>query len=106
MIRTPQDDFLESLKDPEYLNLYGAADATNEIGILFTKARLTIGKSRKEIASAAGLSQQYYAGLERGEANPTIGKIGSLLAVIGFRLVANTKPLKPKLAKRNREKEV
>jgi transcriptional regulator with XRE-family HTH domain len=93
MIRTPEGDLERELRDPEYVRLYGASDAKAEIAITLAEARNTARKTQKELAEAMGLSQPYVAKLEGGEANPTIGTIGSLLAVLGFRLVAHTQPL-------------
>jgi transcriptional regulator with XRE-family HTH domain len=95
MIRTPEGDLEQELRDPEYVKLYGASDAKAEIAITLAEARHAAKKTQKEVADAMSLSQPYVARLEGGEANPTIGTIGSLLAVMGFRLVARTAPLKP-----------
>lgn len=93
MIRTPEGDLERELRDPEYVRLYGASDAKAEIAITLAEARNAARKTQKELAEVMGLSQPYVAKLEGGEANPTIGTIGSLLAVLGFRLVAHTQPL-------------
>lgn len=95
MIRTPEGDLEQELKDPEYVKLYGASDAKAEIAITLAEVRHAAKKTQKEVADAMSLSQPYVARLEGGEANPTIGTIGSLLAVMGFRLVTGTAPLKP-----------
>ncbi len=95
MIRTPNEDLKRELQDPQYVRLYGASDCKAEIAITLCKARQASGKTQKELAESMSLSQPYIAKLEGGEANPTIGTIGSLLAVMGFRLVARTAPLKP-----------
>ena len=95
MIRTPEGDLEQELRDPEYVKLYGASDAKAEIAITLAEARHAAKKTQKEIADAMSLGQPYVASLEGGEANTTIGTIGSLLAVMGFRLVARTAPLKP-----------
>lgn len=93
MIRTPEGDLERELRDPEYVRLYGASDAKAEIAITLAEARSAAKRTQKELAEAMGLSQPYVAKLEGGEANPTIGTIGSLLAILGFRLVAHTQPL-------------
>ena len=95
MIRTPEGDLEQELGDPEYVKLYGASDAKAEIAITLAEARHAAKKTQKELADAMSLSQPYVARLEGGEANPTIGTIGSLLAVMGFRLVIGTAPLSP-----------
>ncbi len=93
MMRTPEGDLERELRDPEYVKLYGASDAKAEIAITLAGARNAAKKTQKELAEAMSLSQPYVAKLEGGEANPTIGTIGSLLAVLGFRLVTHTQPL-------------
>ena len=95
MIRTPEGDLEQELRDPEYIRLYGASDAKAEIAITLAEARHAANITQKELAEAISLSQPYVARLEGGEANPTIGTIGSLLAVLGFRLVTHTQPLLP-----------
>ena len=95
MIRTPEGDLEQELRDPEYVKLYGASDAKAEIAITLAEARHAAKKTQKEVADAMSLSQPYVARLEGGEANPTIGTIGSLLAIMGFRLVTQTAPLSP-----------
>ncbi len=94
MIRTPEGDLEQELRDPEYVRLYGASDVKAEIAITIAEARHAAKKTQKELAEAMNLSQPYVARLEGGEANPTIGTIGSLLAVMGFRLVTETAPLR------------
>lgn len=95
MVRTPEGDLEQELRDPEYAKLYGASDIKAEIAITLAEARHAAKKTQKEVADAMSLSQPYVARLEGGEANPTIGTIGSLLAVMGFKLVTGTAPLKP-----------
>ena len=95
MIRTPEQDLEQELKNPEYAKLYGASDAKAEIAITLANARQAAKKTQKELADAMGLSQPYVARLEGGDANPTIGTIGSLLALLGYRLMAKLAPLLP-----------
>lgn len=93
MIRTPEEDLKRELQDPEYVKLYGASDSKAEIAITLCQAREAAGKTQKELAELMSLSQPYVSKLEGGEANPTIGTIGSILAVLGCRLITNTAPL-------------
>lgn len=97
MIRTPEQDLEQELKNPEYTKLYGASDAKAEIAITLANARHMAKKTQEELANAMGLSQPYIARLEGGDANPTIGRIGGLLALLGFRLVAKVVPLRQAL---------
>jgi len=95
MAGTPTDDLLERLEDPEYAKLYGEEDAKVDFAITLTKARRSLNLTQKSLADKLGISQPYVAKLEGGEANPTLGTIGSLLASIDLRLVTGTAPLKP-----------
>ncbi|MFC2071566.1 helix-turn-helix domain-containing protein [Chloroflexota bacterium] len=95
MSTTPTDDLLERLKDTEYAKLYGEENAKVDFAITLTKARKSLNLTQKSLADKLGISQPYVAKLEGGEANPTLGRIGSLLAAIHLRLVTGTAPLKP-----------
>lgn len=80
-------DILRDLKDPEYAALYGAELTKNEFAVTLSRARLQTGITQKELAEKLSLSQPYIAKLERGDANPTLGTVGSLLAAQGFRVI-------------------
>ena len=51
--------------------------------------------TQKQFAEKLEKSQPYIAKLESGAANPTIGAIGSMLAVVGLRLETDTNVLIP-----------
>ena len=53
--------------------------------------------SQEDLAKILGTSQSYIAKLEGGDANPTIGKIGRILARIGLRISTNYTPLESKI---------
>ena len=95
MVRTPLEDLKRELQDLENAKLFGAADAKAEFAITLAKVRQSLYMTQKELAEKSGATQPYIAKLEGGEANPTLGAVGSLLAVIGFRLAMDTKPLLP-----------
>jgi transcriptional regulator with XRE-family HTH domain len=96
MNRTPRQDLIERLKDPEYAKLYGEEDAKVDFAVTLTKVRKSLNFTQKSLADKLGVSQPYVAKLEGGEANPTLGRIGALLAMIDRRLVTQTAPLTPK----------
>ena len=106
MIGTPEQDLQRELRNPEYAKHYGASDAKAEIAIAIANARREARKTQKELADTMGLSQPYIARLEGGDANPTIGTIGSLLALLGYRLVVKTVPLLPELTVPSAESEL
>jgi transcriptional regulator with XRE-family HTH domain len=55
-----------NLKDQQYL------------GIKLREIREQRGFSQEEVANSAGISITYYAGIERGEENPTFAVVGAL----------------------------
>jgi len=95
MTRTFRDDLEEELQNPEFAKMFGAAQAKSSFALTLVKARAERGLTQKELASKAGVSQAYIAKLEGGEANPTLDRIGSLLAVLGFSLTTGTTTLLP-----------
>ena len=95
MARTFKDDLEQRLQDPGFAKLFGAAQAKSSFALTLVKARATLGLTQKELASKVGVSQAYIAKLEGGEANPTLERIGSLLAVLGLSLTTDTTTLSP-----------
>lgn len=95
MNRTPRQDLIDRLKDPEYAKLYGAEQAKVDFAITLAKARKGANLTQKGLSEKLDISQPYVAKLEGGEANPTLGRIGTLLAILGHRLVTQTAPLSP-----------
>ena len=95
MYDEPTTDLLKSLKNPEFAKLYGEENAKTTFAITLTKIRRSLNLTQKELADKLGMSQPYIAKLEGGEANPTLGAIGKLLAAINLRLVTTTAPLAP-----------
>ena len=93
MGQTPKEDLLLALQDPEFVRLFGSERAKTELAFAVNRARRQRGMTQRELADRLGRTQPYIAKLESGEANPTIGAVGSLLAVLGLRLVIHTEPL-------------
>ncbi len=93
MTRTPLEDIAEDLKDPEYAKLFGAEDAKSEFAIALCRARDRAGITQKELADRLGVSQAYIAKLSAGDANPTLGAVGRMLAALGFSLRMDVEPL-------------
>lgn len=93
MVRTPREDLERELRDMEYAKLYGAAQAKAEFAVTLARVRRGSEITQKELADRLGLSQPYIAKLEGGDANPTLGTVGSLLAVLDLRLVMHAEPL-------------
>jgi transcriptional regulator with XRE-family HTH domain len=85
----------EELKDPEFAGLYGSECAKTEIGLALFHARQQANLTQKELSEKLGVRQPYIAQLESGEANPTIGALGKMLAALGLKMVIKVEPLTP-----------
>ncbi len=72
---------------------YGSIWTKYGVGIALCLARQDIGLTQEQAAAKAGVSQAYLSKLESGEANPTIGQVGKLLAAWGLRLNVSVGPL-------------
>jgi len=88
-----RQDLERELRDLEFRRMYGAAEAKSELAIALADARHTLGFTQEEMSKTVGVSQPYVAKLEGGDANPTIGAIGSMLGVLNLRLHMETVPL-------------
>jgi len=97
MARTFEGDLRENLRDEEFAKMFGAAQAKSSFALTLANARAKLGLTQKQLAAKVGVSQAYIAKLEGGEANPTLGRIGSLLAALGLSLTTGTTTLSPYL---------
>ena len=95
MPRTFEEDLKRALQDPNASSYFGAAQAKSSFALTLSLARKEVGVTQKELAKKAGVSQAYIAKLEGGEANPTLEKIGGLLAVLKLSLTTGTTALYP-----------
>lgn len=95
MAKKFESELIEKLRDPEYAKLFGGAQARSSFAITLARAREEKGLTQKELAQKLKISQAYIAELESGEANPTLERIGSLLAGIGLSLITGTTDLVP-----------
>ncbi len=93
MVRTFEENLARELQDQEFARLYGEADAKSEFAIALCRARDRAGVTQKELAERLGVSQAYIAKLSRGDANPTLGAVGRMLAALGFSLRMDVEPL-------------
>lgn len=83
-----QNDLERRLKDKDFAEEYGENIARAEIAVTVSQARRSCKLTQEELAKILGYSQSYIAKLEGGDANPTIGNVGKILANMGLRLVA------------------
>jgi len=83
----------KELNDIEFRKMYGAAEAKSELALTIANARKLLNLTQSEFSQCLGVSQPYIAKIEGGEANPTIGSIGSMLAVLDLRLEIKVAPL-------------
>ncbi len=95
MTRTFRDDLQENLRDLEFAKRFGVARAKSNFAITLAEARRQLNLTQQQLAARLGVSQSYVAKLESGEANPTLERIGSLLAMLGLSLTVNTTTLSP-----------
>jgi len=95
MTWTFEGDLKQELQNPEFAKIFGAAQAKSSFAITLAEARKASGFTQKELAKLAGVSQAYIAKLEGGEANPTLERIGSLLATLDLSLTTDTTTLSP-----------
>lgn len=91
----PMNDLRTRLRDSEYAKAFGGEIARSAVAATLWRARVEAGLSQRQLADRVGVSQPYVAKLESGEANPTLDRIGRVLATMGWRLVTDTKPLVP-----------
>lgn len=93
MNRTFKEDLEKDLQDVEFAREFGASAAKTDFALTLANARRICQVTQADLANLLGTSQSYIAKLERGDANPTIGRIGEFLAILSLRLSTNTIPL-------------
>lgn len=94
-MKTFKGDLTRDLQDKKFAAGFGAELAKTDIAMLLVKARKAAGFTQQELATMAGTTQSYIAKLESGAANPTIGRIAELLALMGFRLTPTLENINP-----------
>lgn len=83
----------ERLQDNEYRREYGAVSIKYDLALALVEARKAYNLTQSQVAQQCNVTQAYIAKLESGEANPTIGHIGGLLASMWWRLHFHVDPL-------------
>lgn len=92
-----------NLNDPEFKREYGAGLAQNEIALLINNARSTARLTQAELAEIMGVSQAYIAKLESGNANPSVSKVGEILALLNKQIKAHYVAIVPTESRGSRE---
>lgn len=90
-----RDSHAEWLQDIEYRQEFGSESAKLAVAAALARAREAAGITQSALAERAGVSQAYIAKLERGDANPTIGHVGRLLACMWFKPSLAVTPMGP-----------
>jgi transcriptional regulator with XRE-family HTH domain len=88
------EDLNKKLQNKEFAGEFGAEVAKVDFAVTLTRARKRAGVTQAELANLLGVRQSYIAKLERGDTNPTLGKAGKILAVLGLSLQTSVVPLK------------
>ena len=58
------------------------------LGRRLRKLRQTTGLSQEKFAARAGLDRTYYAGIERGERNPSVKQLAKIAHALDMRVAA------------------
>lgn len=90
---TFEDELREALQDDELRAEYGASTLKYNFAFALSEARKLKNLTQTALARIAGVSQAYIAKLESGEANPTIGRVGAILASIWLKPEIEIVPL-------------
>ena len=104
MANTELNAIEEKLAQLEYRKSFGEATIKLNLALALAEARQAQQLRQEDLATLLGVSQAYIAKLESGGANPTIGRIGSLLAAIWLQSKFAIEPLTQQVqAVRSRE---
>ena len=86
-------DIERHLQNLEYRQAYGDATIKYDLAGTLVDARRQADLTQEKLAELLGVTQEYVAKLESGNANPTIGRVGALLATIWLRMQFRLAPL-------------
>lgn len=94
MSSTLREDLQAELEVSEVAD-FGEALAKVDVAFALAQARILRGVKQEDLAAKLSTTQSYIAKLERGDANPSIARVGKFLALLGFRLSVGVVPLNP-----------
>jgi len=63
-------------------------DITITLGKRIRQLRLQTGLSQEKLADKAGMDRTYYAGIERGERNPSVKNLAKIATALGVAMGA------------------
>ena len=92
-----QSDLERRLEDKHFAEEYGENIAKAEIAVTVSQARRSRRLKQEDLAKRLDANQSYVAKLESGDANPTVGNVGRILAKMGLRLVAGVGTLSSRI---------
>ena len=95
MLVDAMDMIREHIQNPEMRAEFGAEGIRLSFAFALIHARESVGMTQVELAGICGVSQAYISKLESGEANPTIGKLGSIFAAMWMEPTIGFGPLLP-----------
>lgn len=90
MVETPIEAWLA---DGAIRAAYGAAMLKYDIAYALVTSRTQCHLTQAALAQMAGVSQAYLASVERGEANPSLSRLGAMVASMGMKLQISIVPL-------------
>jgi transcriptional regulator with XRE-family HTH domain len=61
--------------------------SAKKLGLRIKEAREKIKLTQSEVAEKSDMTETYYAMIERGEVNPSIGKLRKILKVLNLKIV-------------------
>jgi len=81
-----QHDLQRRLQNVEFRQEFGATHARTDVALTLYRARRAAQMTQTQLAGLLGTRHSYIAKLESGDANPTLGTVGKILALLGLRL--------------------
>lgn len=93
MLREVLPEIAATMQDDDRRMGYGEESIKLDFALTLIQARKAQNLTQQELAARLGVSQAYIARLESGEANPTLGKAGRVLAYLWWRPSLENRPL-------------
>ena len=91
--REPFQQIAAELQDLEERMLYGEEAAKLDFALALTFARQERNLTQQQLADLVGESKTYIDKIERGEANPSLSKVGRIFAALWLKPISKPFPL-------------